>query len=176
MHVTAAAAASSSCVSLVTSIEGPTASCLQSLVHLLHILLQQLLESRGLDRMEAELRVESLLYLAHAFKDSGDYERAAQYATMVSNCCITCAYDFDVVQSVALQIVLLQCSFAMCTRKMHAIAKCSCWFNASSSCCYVYWHLITLSVDCCYRYCSYWTTMGLRRMKHKHYFERYITM
>eukprot|EP00953_Heterococcus_sp_UTEX-ZZ885_P013531 7731-Heterococcus_DN1.PRE.3 len=32
--------------------------------------------------MEAELRVESLLYLAHAFKDSGDYERAAQYATM----------------------------------------------------------------------------------------------
>eukprot|EP00953_Heterococcus_sp_UTEX-ZZ885_P013525 7730-Heterococcus_DN1.PRE.2 len=33
--------------------------------------------------MEAELRVESLLYLAHAFKDSGDYERAAQYATMV---------------------------------------------------------------------------------------------
>jgi hypothetical protein len=43
--------------------------------------------------MEAELRVETLLYLAQAFKNSGDYERAAQYATMVSYYCLAHTYS-----------------------------------------------------------------------------------
>ncbi|KAG5177193.1 hypothetical protein JKP88DRAFT_350801 [Tribonema minus] len=44
---------------------------------------QELLETRGLDQLEPDVRVEALLYLAQACRDSGDYEHAEQYAAML---------------------------------------------------------------------------------------------